>query len=71
MNAWTHIRKNVFGMTQAEFADRVGVHQSTVCRWEKGALKPSQAEMEKVRALARERGIRWKNDWFFEAPEAA
>jgi DNA-binding transcriptional regulator YiaG len=58
MNAITHIRKNKFRMTQAEFAAVLGVHQSTVCRWEKGRLHPSVPEIQAAIRVAQERGVR-------------
>jgi len=63
------IRKRVFGMSQAEFARALDVSQSTVSRWETGALEPSRQEMAAVRDLASSRGVTWSDRWFFdEAP---
>lgn len=58
-------------MTQADFAKALKVNQSTVSRWERGALKPSGDELVAIRALAQERGIAWQDSWFFETPGAA
>lgn len=40
--------------TQAEFAERCGVNQSTVCRWEAGD-EPSGLALALLRLLERER----------------
>lgn len=40
--------------TQSEFADRIGVGQSQVSRWEKGESLP---RLEQVESLAKDRGI--------------
>lgn len=70
MNAILHIRKQVFRLKQREFAEVVGVQQSTVSRWERGESFPSLNEMRAIRAAARERGKRWQDRWFFEPPVA-
>lgn len=70
MNALEHIRRNVFGATQAEFAAMAGVTQATVSRWENGGV-PTLTEMQAIRqqALAREE-IDWSDSlFFFEASE--
>lgn len=70
MNALKHIRKNVFAVTQSEFAAVAGVTQATVSRWENG-VAPSLEEMQAIRSAASERGIAWNDALFFEAPETA
>ena len=67
MNALKHIRKNVFAVTQAEFATVAGVTQATVSRWENG-VAPSLEEMQAIRSAASERGIDWSDALFFDAP---
>lgn len=67
MNAVRHIRKNVFRVTQSEFADLAGVGQASVSRWESG-VAPSLDEMQSIRLAAAERGIEWEDSLFFEAP---
>ncbi len=67
MNALRHIRKNVFAVTQAEFAVVAGVTQATVSRWENG-VAPSLEEMQAIRSAAAERGIEWSDALFFEVP---
>lgn len=69
MNALKHIRKNVFAVTQAEFAVVAGVTQATVSRWENG-VAPSLEEMQAIRSAASDRGIDWNDALFFDAPEA-
>ncbi len=70
MNALRHIRKNVFAVTQAEFASLAGVTQATVSRWENG-VAPSLEEMQAIRKAAADRGVEWSDTMFFELPEAA
>lgn len=67
MNPIEHIRKNVFGMTQKEFADAIGVAQPSVSRWERG-VPFAHPEMKAIRSVARERGLEWDDRWFFETP---
>lgn len=66
MNHLHTIRRNVFGVTQTEFAAIAGVSQSLVSRWEKGDRKPSLPDLRRIRAEARRRGIKWNDSWFFE-----
>ena len=63
-----HIRKEVFSVSQAVFAEIAGTSQGSVSRWEKGDQDPDLTEMEKIRECARERGIDWNDRWFFEIP---
>lgn len=65
-----HIRKNIFKLSQTDFAQLAGVTQSAVSNWENGgSLKSS--EMSNIRFAARHLGISWKDEWFFETPEPA
>ena len=68
MNPMFHIRKTVLKMSQRELAAISGVTQTTVSRWEAGALEPSRDEMEKIRAEARRRRVKWNDRLFFEIP---
>lgn len=70
MGTIEHIRKAIFGVTQAEFGSVVGVTQATVSRWEGGEGAPSLDEMARIRNEARARGIDWNDDWFFSSPPA-
>lgn len=63
-----YIRKRILQMRQAEFADALNISQSTVSRWETGALEPSRQEMSAIRALATSKGIEWNDGWFFDEP---
>lgn len=65
MSAIRHIRREIFKVTQAEFASIVGVAQATVSRWETG-VAPSLDDMQAIRRTATERGIEWRDEWFFE-----
>ena len=69
MNAIKHIRKNVFGVSQMDFAAIAGVTQATVSRWE-GGVAPSLDEMQAIRRAAAERKIEWDDALFFDAPLA-
>lgn len=39
------------GMTQQEFAHRLGVALSTLTKWERGSFNPSKMAQEKICAL--------------------
>lgn len=65
MNAMRHIRKSLFGLTQAEFAEIAGVGQATVSRWENG-VAPSLEEMQAIRRAAFARNMEWNDRVFFE-----
>ncbi|TIN80733.1 helix-turn-helix transcriptional regulator [Mesorhizobium sp.] len=67
MSAIRHIRREVFKVTQAEFAVLAGVTQASVSRWEAGGA-PSLDEMQAIRKAAADRAIAWNDAWFFEAP---
>lgn len=67
MSAIRYIRREVFKVTQAEFASLAGVTQASVSRWEAGGA-PSLDEMQAIRKAAADRGIEWNDAWFFEAP---
>ncbi len=52
--------REAMGLTQSEFAARVGVDKMTVSRWERGALRPSRTALdaiERVRKTALRRGV--------------
>lgn len=61
------IRKNVFGINQAEFASLMGVSQPTLSRWENGE-EDFISRLMRIRSEASVRGIEWKDTWFFEPP---
>lgn len=65
MNAIRHIRREIFKVTQAEFAALAGVTQASVSRWETGTA-PSLDDMQSIRRAAADRGIEWQDEWFFE-----
>ena len=68
MNAMAHIRKAVFGITQAEMAEIAGASQPTVSRWERGEDEPDREQMARIRAHAWQLVKPWDDRWFFEAP---
>ena len=46
-----------FGLTQEQFAAKVGVTWSTVNRWENGRGKPSPLAMRQIRQLQSEKAM--------------
>jgi transcriptional regulator with XRE-family HTH domain len=69
MNTFKHIRKNVFGLRQDEFALIAGVHQATVSKWESGNLYPDFKNLVSIRTAAISRGHEWRDELFFDSPE--
>lgn len=52
--------REALGLTQKEFAARLGVDKLTVSRWERGALRPGAASVKAIRRLrddAARRGV--------------
>lgn len=68
MSPIRHIRREIFKVTQTEFASLVGVTQATISRWE-GGVAPSLDDMQRIRDAAAKRKIRWRDDWFFSSPD--
>ena len=66
MNVWERVRKTLFGVSQADFAGLLNVHQSTVSRWERDELTPSVDELASIRQLAHDREIEWSDKWLFD-----
>ncbi|MBM4108411.1 MAG: helix-turn-helix domain-containing protein [Phycisphaerae bacterium] len=50
--------REAMGLTQADFAGRVGVDSMTVSRWERGAVRPGPAAVKALDKLRREAGRR-------------
>lgn len=71
MNQWLRIRRNVFRVTQIEMAQIAGVKQPTISRWERGLREPGISHLQRIRAEARRRKLRWDDRWFFGAEERA
>lgn len=71
MNPLLHIRKNVFGVTQAEMAGIADVSQATISRWESGSSSPDSGELARIRHEATMRSLPWNDSWLFEAPSEA
>ncbi len=48
-----HLRtlRDALGLTQQQFADRLGVSSQTVSRWERGEARPSEPTLARIRAL--------------------
>ena len=64
-----HIRRDIFAVSQATFAEIAGTTQPSVSRWEQGVQEPCHSEMERIRLAAVRRGLRWNDRWFFEMPK--
>ena len=62
------VRKRVFNVTQDAFASICGVSRPRVSRYENGAGNPPFEVMANVRQSAREKGLEFSGDWFFEVP---
>jgi predicted transcriptional regulator len=71
MNTIRFIRTKVFSVTQADFAAIAAVGQASISRWENGDGDPSLAEMRNIREAARERGLEFQDEWFFQIPAHA
>jgi DNA-binding transcriptional regulator YiaG len=71
MHPIEHIRRNVFGVKQTEFAAIAGVTQATVSRWESREFEPTRLELDRIRVEAVARGLAWDDSWFFAVPEEA
>lgn len=65
-----HIRQNVFGMNQADFAGMLGISQSAICMLELRDALPEKHQRT-IRAEAASRGLQWRDEWFFETPAEA
>lgn len=63
-----YIRKQVLGVSQAEFARICETTQPTVSRWEAEELEPSRIEMARIRAAVKKSRKPWDDRWFFELP---
>jgi DNA-binding transcriptional regulator YiaG len=51
------------GMTQAEFAEKLGVYQQTVSQWEKGAYEPTRATSKYLTLVAQQAGFKVINGY--------
>ena len=58
MNIWQDIRKGL-DLSQAELAQALSLHQSTISRWERGELEPSYSELVGMRRLVEDKGQKW------------
>lgn len=71
MNPMLHIRRDLFGVTQAEMGRIAGTTQVTVWRWEAGRSEPSRDHLARIRAAAAQRGLPWNDAWFFDSSESS
>lgn len=63
-----YIRETVFGVrTQSEFAELLGYEQPTISRFERGMRISAEAQ-QRIRDLARVRGINFDSNWFWAVP---
>ena len=60
-----HIRTEILKLSQSEMATELSVDQSAISRWDSGETKPSFAQMEAIRKLAKKRGVPWNDSFFF------
>jgi transcriptional regulator with XRE-family HTH domain len=65
------IRRKVFRVTQIEMAQIAGVKQPTISRWERGLRDPDLGHLQRIRAEALRRKLRWSDRWFFASEERA
>jgi DNA-binding transcriptional regulator YiaG len=47
------------GLTQAEFAERLGVYQQTVSQWENAAYEPTLATSKYLSLIAEQAGFKY------------
>ena len=66
MRAIERIRRDIFGVKQADFAVIAGTSQGTVSRWENGESCPSLDQLNSIRAAAAERGLPLDDGMFFD-----
>lgn len=59
------IRRELFGLNQAEFSEVAGVKQATVSRWEVGEFAPNLKRIMRIRAEALNRGLPWDDSIHF------
>lgn len=71
MNAISHIRKSILGVTQSTMAEIADTRQATVSRWETGELLPDIEHMRAIRAEVQRRHLAWDDSWFFDCPGEA
>ena len=57
MSEMKRIRENLFCMTQAQFAEAVGVNQSSVTRWDQGSM-PKVEHLVKIANAAKDRSVK-------------
>jgi transcriptional regulator with XRE-family HTH domain len=69
VNQLKHIRVAVLDMTQAAFADLVGVSQATISRWEQGEGSPTLDHLQLIRAEFFRRRIPWREASLFNAAQ--
>lgn len=51
---WVQHVRGMLGLTQSEFAHRLGTTQVTVARWESGASRPASYYRKAIEVLARQ-----------------
>ncbi|KFB10365.1 helix-turn-helix domain-containing protein [Nitratireductor basaltis] len=71
MSTIKFIRKELLGVSQSHMAVIAETNQATVSRWENGDSSPNLEQLGKIRAAVKAAGKDWKDEWFFQSPEAA
>jgi len=65
------IRTKVFVLQQEEFAALLELPRTRLSKYENGVHPVPKEVMDKVRIAAKEKGLPFSADWFFEAPASA
>jgi len=54
--------RQYMGLTQAEFAQTMGIRQQTVSEWETGTYQPNRASSKHLTLVAQQAGFQWTMD---------
>ena len=66
-----YIRQHIFkAKSQRVFAEMLNLSVQLVSHVETGRRPMSREYQDRVRALAKAKGLRWDNNWLFEIPKS-